>query len=79
MGITGLLPLLKHITCDVRLRSFSGKVAAIHVYCCQRDNFRDRNNVVRIITSFLHVLKVLDFEHKLLFSALLTSDFFQVH
>ncbi|CAH3038858.1 unnamed protein product [Porites lobata] len=33
MGITGLLPLLKDITCDVHLRSFSGKVAAIHVYC----------------------------------------------
>ena len=33
MGITGLLPLLKDITCDVHLRSFSGKVAAIDVYC----------------------------------------------
>ncbi|CAH3168705.1 unnamed protein product [Porites lobata] len=49
MGITGLLPLLKDITCDVHLRSFSGKVAAIDVYCwlhktqcyflCRRDNF----------------------------------------
>ena len=33
MDITGLLPLLKGITCDVHLRSFSGKVAAIDVYC----------------------------------------------
>ena len=33
MGITGLLPLLKDITCDVHLRSFSGKEAAIDVYC----------------------------------------------
>ena len=29
MGITGLLPLLKDITWDVHVRSFSGKVAAI--------------------------------------------------
>ncbi|CAH3114148.1 unnamed protein product [Porites lobata] len=33
MGITGFLPLLKDTTCDVHLRSFSGKVAAIDVYC----------------------------------------------
>ena len=33
MGIIGLFPLLKDITCDVHLRSFSGKVAAIDVYC----------------------------------------------
>ena len=33
MGIIGPLPLLKDITCDVHLRSFSGKVAAIDVYC----------------------------------------------
>ena len=33
MGITGLLPLLKDITCDVHLTSFSGKVAAMDVYC----------------------------------------------
>ena len=33
MGITGLLPLLKDIACDVHLRTFSGKVAAIDVYC----------------------------------------------
>ncbi|CAH3166803.1 unnamed protein product [Porites lobata] len=33
MGITGLLPLLKDITCDFHLRSLSGKVAAIDVYC----------------------------------------------
>ncbi|CAH3121570.1 unnamed protein product [Porites lobata] len=33
MSITGLLPLLKDITCDVHLRSLSGKVAAIDVYC----------------------------------------------
>ena len=85
MGITGLLPLLKDTTCDVQLRSFSGKVAAIDVYCwlnktvCflwRRDWFCDRSNAVRINTSFLHVPKVLDFEHKLLFSALLTTDFF---
>ena len=45
-------------------------------FLCRRDNFRDRNNAVRINTSFLHVVKVLDFERKLLFSALLTSDVF---
>ena len=45
-------------------------------FLCRRDNFRDRNNAVRINTSFLHVVKVLDFERKLLFSSLLTSDFF---
>ena len=33
--------------------------------------------MVRIINSFLHVLKVLDFERKLLFSALLTTDFYR--
>ena len=33
MGITGLLLLLKDIRCDVHLRSFSGKVATIDVYC----------------------------------------------
>ena len=33
MGIIGLFPLLKDIKCDVHLRSFSGKVAAIDVYC----------------------------------------------
>ena len=33
MGITGLLPLLKDITRDVHVRSFSGKVAAIDAYC----------------------------------------------
>ena len=33
MGITGPLPLVKDITCDVHLRSFSGKVAAIDAYC----------------------------------------------
>ena len=49
-------------------------------FLCRRDNFRDRNNTVRINSSFLHMLKVLDFERKLLFSALnFTSDFFQVH
>ena len=42
----------------------------------RRDNFRDRNTAVRINISLLHVLKVLDFERKLLFSTLLTSDFF---
>ena len=45
-------------------------------FLCRRDNFRDRNNAVRIITSFLHLLKVLDFKRKLLFSALLTSGCF---
>ena len=45
-------------------------------FLCRRDNFRDRNNAVRINTSFLHVVKVLDFERKLLFSALLTSGCF---
>ena len=49
--IWALQVLLKEVTCDVHLRSFSGKVAAIDV-------------------------KVLDFERKLLFSALLTSDVF---
>ncbi|CAH3144950.1 unnamed protein product [Porites evermanni] len=39
MGITGLLPLLKGITCDVHLRSFSGKVAAIDVYCWLHKTF----------------------------------------
>ena len=48
-------------------------------FLCRRDNFWDRNNAVRINTSFLNVVKVLDFERKLLFSALLISDFFQVH
>ena len=38
MGITGLLPLLKDITCDVHLRSSSGKVAAIDVYCWLHKN-----------------------------------------
>ena len=33
MDITGRLPLLKDITCDVHVRSLSGKVAAIDVYC----------------------------------------------
>ena len=33
MGITGLLPLLKDIICDVHVRSFCGKVAAIDAYC----------------------------------------------
>ena len=33
MGITALLPLLKDITSDVHVRSFSGKVAAIDAYC----------------------------------------------
>ena len=52
--IWALQVLLKEVTCDVHLMSFSGKVTAIDV-------------------------KVLDFERKLLFSALLTSDIFQVH
>ena len=45
-------------------------------FLCRRDWFWDRSNAVRINTSFLHVPKVLDFERKLLFSALLTTDFF---
>ena len=47
-----------------------------YIFLCRRDNFRDLNTAVRINTSFLHVLKVLDFESRLLFSALLTSIFF---
>ena len=47
-----------------------------YIFLCRRDNFRDLNTAVRINTSFLQVLKVLDFESKLLFSALLTSIFF---
>ncbi|CAH3184612.1 unnamed protein product, partial [Porites lobata] len=45
MGITGLLPLLKDITCDVHFRSFSGKnrrllLASQNCYfLCRRDNF----------------------------------------
>ena len=31
-------------------------------FLCRRDNFKDRNNAVRVNTSFLHVLKVLDFQ-----------------
>ena len=85
MGIIGLFPLLKDITCDVHLRSFSGKVAAIDVYCwlhetvvfCVEEIILGIETApVRINTSFLHVVKVLDLERKLLFSALLTSDFF---
>ena len=89
IGITGLLPLLKDITRDVHLRSFSGKVAAQSTFTAgftellfsvSKREFWDRSNAVRINTSFLHVLKVFDFERKLFFSALLTSDFFyQVH
>ena len=85
MGITGLLRLLKDITCDVHLRSFSGKVAAIDVncwlhktviFCVEEIILGIDNNAVRINTSFLHVVKVLNFERKLLFSALLTSGCF---
>ena len=85
MGIIGLFPLLKDITCDVHLRSFSGKVAAIDVYCWLHETvvFCVEEIILGIETtryvSFLRVVKVLDFERKLLFSALLTSDFFQVH
>ena len=54
MGITGFLPLLKDITCDVHLRSFPGKVAAIDVYCwlhktvivCVEEIIWDRSNAV---------------------------------
>ena len=67
------------------MRSFSGKVAAIDVYCWLHETvvfcveeiiLGIETAAVRINTSFLHVVKVLDFERKLLFSALLTSDFF---
>ena len=81
MGITGFLPLLKDTTCDVHLRSFCGKVAAIDVYCwlhktVSKRQFWDRSNAVRINASFLHLPKVLDFERELLFSTPFTSDFF---
>ena len=48
-------------------------------FLCRRDNFRDRNNAVRINTSFLHVLKVLDLNGS--FSLVLFSPqiFFPVH
>ena len=89
MGITGLLPLLKDIACDVHLRSFSGKVAAIDVYCWlpKTVSFCVKEIILGIETTWyvssIHsymclkclILNVL----KLLFSALLTSDFFQVH
>ena len=87
MDITGLLPLLKDITCDVHLRSFSGKVAAIDVYCwlhktvifCveEIDFGIEATRYVSTLRSYISVPnKVLDFERKLLFSALLTTDFF---
>ena len=87
MGITGLLPLLKDITCDVHLRSFSGKVAAIDVYCwlhktvifwVEKIDFGiEATRYVSTLRSYISVPnKVLDFERKLLFSALLTTDFF---
>ena len=42
----------------------------------RRDNFTDRNLAVYVSTlRTLHVLKMIDFERKLLFSALLTPDF----
>ena len=74
----------KNITYDVHLRllrkgGHNRRLLLASQNCyflCRRDNFRDRNNAVRINTSFLHVLKVLDFERKLLFNALITSDFF---
>ena len=48
-------------------------------FLCRRDNFRDRKNAVRINTSFLHVVKVLDLNVS--FSLVLFSPqiFFQVH
>ena len=51
-----------------------------YYFLCLWDNFRDRNNTVRINTSFLHVvkLKCLILNVKLLFSTLPTSDVFQV-
>ena len=48
-------------------------------FLCRRDNFRDRKNAVRINTSFLQVVKVLDLNVS--FSLVLFSPqiFFQVH
>ena len=59
-------------------RNRSLLLASQNIYfLCRRDTeIRDRNNAVRINTSLFHVLKVLEFKRKLLFSALLTSDFF---
>ena len=74
MGITGLLPLLKDITCDVHLRSFSGKVAAIEVYCWLHKTVIFC--VEEIILGSKQRGKALDFERKLLFSPPFTSDFF---
>ena len=87
MGIIGLFPLLKDITCDVHLRSFSGKVAAIDVYCWLHETVVfcveeiilgiETTRYVSTLRSYMWLInKVLDFERKLLFSALLTSDFF---
>ena len=87
MGIIGLFPLLKDIACDVHLRSFSGKVAAIDVYCWLHETVVfcveeiilgiETTRYVSTLRSYMWLInKVLDFERKLLFSALLTSDFF---
>ena len=87
MGIIGLFPLLKDITCDVHLRSFSGKVAAIDVYCWLHETVVfcveeiilgiETTRYVSTLRSYMWLInKVLDFERKLLFSALLNSDFF---
>ena len=85
MGITGLLPLLKdNMRCSLEISLRKGgrnrclllTFSQNCYFLCQRDNFRDRNTAVRINTSFLDELKVLDLEHKLFFTALLTSDFF---
>ena len=85
MGITGLLPLLKDITCDVHLRSFSGKVAAIDVYCwlhktvifCVEEIILgiETTRYVSTLRPYMW-LKCLILNVSFFFSALLTSDFF---
>ena len=85
MGITGLLPLLKDITCDVHLRSFSGKVAAIDVYCwlhktvifrVEEINFGiEATRYVSTLRSYM-CLKCLILNVSSFLALLLTSDFF---
>ena len=76
MGITGLLPLLKDITCDVHLRSFSGKVAAIGVNCWLHKTVIVCVEEIILGIETTRYVSTLRFERKLLFSALLASDFF---
>ena len=85
MGITGLLPLLKDITCDVHLRSFSGKVAAIDVYYwlhktvifrVEEINFGiEATRYVSTLRSYM-CLKCLILNVSFSLALLLTSDFF---